>query len=263
MKSKIVEKIKLNKKYSGICDEVVLQEIENCLKKNKDFSEEELIKEVRRRLHLSYASFQTRGKKKIKKYFELLKKGEDVADDLLSVNLSTKERLENYDEIYFWIFSLIKKPKIIVDLGGGFNVFSFPYMRLKNVKYFTYDINEDDVELLNKYYELMVNKGLIGNASILDIRDFDKIRKLLKCDVIFLFKVLDVLDVDGHKTSEELIVKLFKKTKFVVVSFAIRTLTRKRMNYPNRKWFELVCVRRNWKFEKKEFGNEIFYVVKN
>jgi len=258
MMSKIIEKIKSNKKYSGICNEIVVKEIENCLKKKSDIGEEELIKEVRRRLHLSYVSFQTRGKRKIKKYFELLKKGEDVIDDLLSVNLSTRERLKNYDKVYSWIFSLVGKPKVIADLGGGFNVFSFNYMNLKSVKYFNYDVNEDDSKLLNKYYGLMKRKGLNGGANILDIRDFDKIRKLSKCDVIFLFKVLDVIDVNGHKVSEELIVELFRKTKFIVVSFAVCSLSGRRMNFPNRKWFELVCSRRKWNFEKKRIWKRNF-----
>ena len=283
-----VEKIKSGKKYRNISDGVVEREVVMFLNGSGyelgDVGEVEVVKEVRKRLHLKYASFQTKGKKKIEKYLdelEVLRKGGkdvldfEIIDKLLSVSLSTKERLDLYEEIYSKIFEITGKPKVIVDLGGGLNAFSYSYMGLSSVKYYSYDIDDEDVRLLEKYFDVMSNEGkgsglkgksfggLKGKAGILDVRDFSEVEKLPKSDVVFLFKVVDVIDDKGHKISEELIEKLFDKTKFVVVSFATRTLTRQRMNHPNRKWFELVCSRKGWEFKRLEFDNEVFYVVKN
>ena len=190
-----------------------------------------------------------------------LKEGKDIDDKLLSVSVSTKERLKDYEEIYENIFKITRTPSVILDLGGGFNVFSFPYMNLPSVKYYSYDISDEDIKLINKYSKIMKANGLEGKAEILNIKDSKNVEKLPKSDVVFLFKVLDVIDDKGHKTSEELIKTLFKKTKFIVASFATRTITRKKMNYPNRKWFELMCDRNSLNFKSFKTNNEVFYIV--
>ena len=78
-----------------------------------------------------------------------------------------------------------------------------------------------------------------------------------------MFKLIDLIDKQNHKPSEELITNLFKnkKTKFIVASFATKTLTRKSMNHPNRKWFELMLKRNNLKFNSFNTNNEIFYII--
>ena len=267
---KIVKKIKENKKYRGIADEVVEGEVKRYLKEGGDKISS--IKEVRKRLHLKYASFQTKGKRKIERYLDELKKDVnnfEIIDKLLSVSLSTKERLSDYEEIYSRIFNVVGAgdggvvASRVVDLGGGLNGFSFSYMNLDNLTYYSYDIDVEDSRLLNQFFKIMKSNGLNGKADILDIRNSDEVKKLPKSDVVFLFKVVDVIDDKGHGNSEKLIEVLFDKTKFVVVSFATRTITRRKMNYPQRKWFELMCERRGWKFKRLDFDNEIFYVIES
>ena len=63
------------------------------------------------------------------------------------------------------------------------------------------------------------------------------------------------------KTSEELIKIMINKTKFIVASFATKTITRKPMNLPKRKGFELMLQRINLKFTTIETDNEIFYII--
>ena len=120
---------------------------------------------------------------------------------------------------------------------------------------------KEDMKFLNNYFKIMKSKGLIGKARILDIRDCNAISNLPLSDIILLFKVIDIIDKKTHKPSEELINQLIKKTKFIVISFATKTITRKKMKYPKRKWFELMLERLNLKFKIIEFDNEIFYVV--
>ena len=262
----ILTQVKQNKKYKSISDIIVLNEIKNYLGKNRitKISKQD-IKEIRNSLHKSYASFQTKKKNKIQKYLDELKQNTnnpEITNKLLSITLSTKERLNNYKKIYKEIFNITGKPKIILDLGAGFNVFSFPLMNLSMAEYYSYDINETDINHLNQYFQIMKSQGLYGKAGILDLRDSREISSLPSSDMTFLFKVIDIIDKENHKQSEELLKQLIKKTKFIIASFATKTITRKSMNFPNRKWFELMLDRNNLKFQTITTDNEIFYVIK-
>jgi len=264
MKNNLLNQIKKNKKYKFISDAVVKKEIKDYLKDNKNASEKKAIKYIRSKLHKTYSVFQTKKKKKINNLLEELKKTKtkkeflEIINNLLSSVISTKERLKEYPLIYKNIFKITGNPKTITDLGAGLNPFSTPYMNLKKLKYNSYDIDENDIKLLNKFFKIIKIKG---KASILDIRDNSKISNLPPTDIIFLFKVIDLIDNKNHKPSEELINQLIKKTKFIVVSFATKTVTRKEMNFPDRKWFELMLERNSLKFKNFQTENEIFYVI--
>lgn len=265
--------VKANKKYNAISDEIVLNEINNYISKNKlKIISKQDVKNIRNSLHKSYASFQTKHKNKTSNYLDELedkiKKNKnitDVTDKLLSISISTKERISNYRHIYNEIFKITSIPKSIIDLGSGFNPFSYPLMNLKELNYYAYDINNEDINFLNKYLKIMKQRGLNGRAQILNIRDLEKISKLPSSDVIFMFKLIDIIDTQNHKPSEHLIKFLFdsNKTKFIVASFATKTLTRKPMNFPGRKWFEIMLKRIGLKFQAIKTDNEIFYVIYN
>ncbi len=257
--------VKQNKKYHSIADEIIQDEINSYLKKNKitEISKQD-IKEIRNQLHKSYASFQTRHKNKIKQYLEELRENthnKEIINKLLSITLSTKERLDSYSEIYPKIFQITGTPKTILDLGCGFNPFSYPLMNLKNLSYYAYDINEEDINCLNEYFKIMKTRGLTGTAKILNINDKEKLSCLPPSNIILLFKVIDILDKNNHKPSEELIKILINKTSFIVASFATKTLTRRTMNHLDRKWFELMLQRNNLNFQTIKTDNEIFYVI--
>ena len=188
----------------------------------------------------------------------------EINEKLLSIALSTKERLPQYEEFYDKIFDITEKPNTIIDLGSGLNPLSFPFMKLNKLDYYSYDIDVEDKEFLNKYFKIMEKKGLNGKAEILDVRDLDKIKKLPKSDIVFMFKLVDLIDEKGRrkkKISEELIKTLLEKTKFVVATFATKTLTRKSMNLPRRIGFEMMLARNQLKFEMFNIENEVIYVV--
>lgn len=265
--NQILEKVKAHKKYKSIADEVVIEEIKKYLKSNPNITniDKQLIKNIRKELHLSYASFQTKKKFQRKKYLQQIQKklDKDLTEKLLLITLSTKERLKDYPILYKKIFKITGQPKSVIDLGCGLNPTSFPYMNLANkkLKYYAYDIDEEDINFLNDYFTVMKKHGLNGRAAILDLRNKEKVSTLPSSDIIFLFKVIDVLDKKDHKTSEELIKTLITKTNFIVASFATRTITRKKMNFPTRKWFELMLERNNLTFQTIETDNEIYYIV--
>lgn len=282
MIQEILKKIKENKKYKNLSDIVVKKEIQNYFKNQKPNKTENItkqdIKNIRARLHKFYSSFQT--KKKNKKYLYLndlkkliniknssennIKDIENINNNLLSLTLSTKERLNDYSELYQQIFKITGNPETIIDLGSGLNPLSFPLMNLKKLNYYAYDIDEEDIKFLNQYFQIIKINGLNGKAAILDMRNLREISQIPSANIVFLFKIIDILNQSekNYKLSEEIIKKLITKSKYVVASFATKTITRKKMNYPNRKWFELMLKRNNLYFNIIKTDNEVFYVIK-
>jgi hypothetical protein len=263
------EKIKDNRKYKTLSDEIVLNEIDKYLKKNSTLikPDKEAVKEIRKNLHRIYSSYQTRKKFKRTVYLDKLKKAKnknkllEVTKELLSITLSTKERLKNYPLIYKKIFALTNDPKRIIDIGSGLNPLSYPFMDKKELVYHAYDIDESDIDYLNNYFSLMKKYGLNGYASILDINDFDKIKNLPDADIVFMFKLIDILDTKKNKVSEGLLKILKDRYPYIVISFATKTLTQKNMFLPKRIGFELMLKRIGLKFDSFSIENEIFYIV--
>lgn len=267
-----IKKVKENKKYKSISEDIVRKEIDKYKKRYQSdvddiYDEKFALKKIRKELHRLYSSYQTKGKKKRVAYLEELKKDStnlEIVDKLLSTTVSTKERSEYYVDVYKKIFEITGKPKTILDLGSGLNPLSLQYMNLQSLSYYAYDIDLDDIKFLNDYFKIMKNKGVNGKAEILDIRDLEKISNLPSSDVIFMFKVYDLIvpkNKKERKLGEELIKLLIRKTKFIVVSFATKTLTRRSMKLPIRRGFELMLERNNLKFENFSIENEVFYVV--
>jgi len=265
--NQILEQVKKHKKYSSISNTIVKKEILSYLIINPKttLADKQTIKEIRAKLHRVYSSYQTRKKGKRNIYLEELKKDPeniDITNQLLSITLSTKERLNSYQEIYKKIFKITGKPKTIIDIGAGLNPLSFPYMKLKQLTYFAYDIDLEDIKFLNKYFKIMKIKG---KAKIMDVRELNNLKKLPSSDITFMFKLIDLIDSKSkrkNKISEELITYLLKnKTKFIVASFATHTLTRKSMNLPRRRGFELMLERNQLSFKIIKTSNEVFYII--
>lgn len=272
MESQLIDKflveIKKGRKYKTISDEIVLNEIKSYFKSNPNISKLEKIhiKEIRSKLHYLYSSY-LRGKKnkREKLLVELRKnpKNKEIIKKILETSVSAKERLEDYEEIYEKIFKIAGRPSSIVDLGCGLNPFSFYFMNLKELDYYAYDIDEEDVKFLNQYFEIMKQYGLRGKAEILDAKNLEKIKNIPDSDLIFMFKLMDLIREKKKKIIEELIGILMHKTKFLAISFATKTLSGKSMNLPRRTGFELMLKRLNFKFHLIKTRNEIFYVIYN
>lgn len=205
------------------------------------------IKNVRCVLHSVTGAYSKKGK--IGKRERLLAK-EDY-DGILKSSVSTRER--SYGLLYEEIFSITSRPKKIIDYGAGINPVSLH--KYPGIFVFALEINKNDVDFLNKYFIKLKN----GKAELFDLNKTEKLSKF-KGDVGLLFKVVDVLDLSkGHKNAEKIICAM--NVKWLVVSFATKTLSGKDMNFPYRGWFERLCERLKWKYKKLIKPNEIFYVV--
>ncbi len=262
-----IEKIKENKKYQSISDDIVIKEIQNYMRKyqadtDEIYDDKFAIKVIRKELHRLYSSYQTKGKKKRDEILKNLKKDDlSTINKILETTLATKERMPNYSTIYQKIFKITGNPKSIIDLGCGLNPVSIPYMNLSSIKYHCYDIDESDIVFLNKLFKKI---NVDGKAKILDARDLDELAKLSKSDVIFMFKLYDLIVPKNRKLKkigEEIINLLMTKTNHLVASFATKTLTRKSMKLPRRIGFEMMLDRNQLAYELIETDNEIYYVI--
>ncbi|MBS3093431.1 hypothetical protein J4456_02515 [Candidatus Pacearchaeota archaeon] len=274
--NELITKIKQNKKYNSIADNIIKKEIQRYIQKNKEPVTKKdiqiLIKNVRAQLHRLYASYQTKKKSQIQLLLGKLKsaihdndseKIKDCTNELLSITISTKERLPKYKEIYEKIFEITGKPKIICDFGSGLNPFSIPLINIPHVAYYAYDIDEKDVTILNDYFQIMKH-SVDGKAEVIDL-EYINWKKIPTSDLILMFKVIDLIDTKSkrkNKISEEIIINALNgKTKNVIASFATRTLTRKPMNLPRRIGFEKMLERNKLQFQTFSIENEIFYVI--
>lgn len=277
----ILNAVKKNKKYEPISDELLNDEIEKYFKKNpksinnidktKSKKFKQIISEIRKNLHLISGSFKTNKKidtsdllLKLEKAFNDNSKQEilQLHKKILKTSISSYERLENYKSLYAQIFKFTKKPKSIIDLGCSLNPISYIFTNLNELRYYAYDINKDDISLLKKYFVLMKRyTKLNGDAEILNILKINSIKNIPYADVCFMFKVIDPIEyTKGHKSSESIIKNI--NCKYIVASFATKTLSGKSMNYPYRGWFERMLNRIELSFEKILFENEVFYVIK-
>ena len=228
----------------------------------------QLIKELRKNLRRTYGVFQL--DKEIKERQQLVeelvtknpKNGKNLVERILATHASTKERLLFYEELYRKIFLMTGKPQRVLDLGSGLNPFSIPLMHLRKLDFSAYDISDEEVNTLTDFFAFLQrqNKHFSGHAETLDLFHWEQLKKLKKADVCFLFKMTDVLDRGkGHKATESVLREV--PARFVVISFPTKTLSGKRMNFPKRRWIELLCNRLGFSFRVLQFPNEVFYVI--
>ena len=271
----LIEEIKKKKELRGIDNNFVRQYLikhfhqepkqlrllqENFNPKSKTYAL--VIKNVRAQLRRVYGLFRDDAKER-KSIFETLLKASSakraLLQKILSTHASTQERLPIYRDLYSKIFAITTKPKIILDLGCGINPFSFPFMELTECNYYAYDINEEEITSLNSLFQLLhkENSSFTGKAIVADILSVT----FPKADLCFLFKMTDVIDQGkGHSRTEELLKKIH--AKYIVISFATKTMSGKAMTAPRRSWMEWLCKRLGYEYRVLEFENELFYVVK-
>lgn len=229
----------------------------------------QIVKELRKNLRRAYGLFQLDTDLHTRQQLvkELVEKNpkewRKKIEQILATHASTAERLFFFEKLYVQIFAIMGKPKRIIDLGCGLHPYAIPLMKLKKIEYYAYDISEEELHLFEEFFQFLQKKNpsFRGHAAVLDLLRREQLKQLPKADVCFLFKMTDVLDQGkGHKVTEAVLREV--PARFVVVSFPTRTMSGKPMNYPKRKWFELLCNRLGWEFTVLEFPNEVFYVVR-
>ncbi len=223
--------------------------------KNKKFKE--ITKIIRKELYSSYGLYQVKKQWKKELLLNDLKNNQDLQKgsiEILRLHSSSRERLNEYKKIYSEIFRITSKPKIIIDLACGLNPCSLVLINFKG-NCFAYDIG-NEIEFLNKYFEVVKKFGLNGKAFIKDITsDFN----FKKGDICLLFKFLDLIK-DRVNFFKNLIKSL--KCKYLIVSFSKKTISLKNMKQVERKWFNNLLKKLHLKYSLLDFENESFYVIR-
>jgi len=226
-----------------------------------------IIKDVRASLRKVYGLFRTREQElKRKELLEELSVSpahlRSICQAILDTHPPTRERLPFYENFYRKLFRITGEPSSILDLGCGLNPFSLVFMKAKTVTYYAYDIDEEEISLLNKFFAQLHkhNPAWKGRADILDLLHWARLSHLKKMDLCFLLKMTDVLDRGkGHKATEAVIRMV--PAGYVVVSFPTLTMSGRKMNVPQRRWIEWMCRRLGYGYAVLEFETEIFYVL--
>lgn len=250
-KSDIVKEIKKKKELSGLADLIIIKTLDEYLNKNK-FSDKEisslseknfklLIKEVRSILRLNFGRFQISKKK-----FDFASNNDYLS--ILKTHTSTRERISFYPKLKEIIKDL--KVKSILDLACGLNPIA---LASENYDYAAYDIDENELQLLNDFFR---EKKINGKALFSDIVDKNEIYP--KSDICFLFKILDIV-----KNKEEVSRHLLKtlKCNYILVSFATKTLSGKPMKVKRREWFESILKNLSLDYKTFRSDNELFYLA--
>ena len=250
-----LEEVKNKKEFRKLSDDLVSRVLVKVSEKydvTEKKDQKKIVKETRAKLRELYSAFRMRNFTKKNKFLEVMEDWEnkEICKKILQVHLSTRERVDHYEELYEKIKKYVDF-KSVLDVGCGLNVFSMPWMG--RVDYYGIDVNEEDVEFCNDYLEKF---GLRGGVRWGDVLSFDR---FLKAQVCFMFKVLEGFESLDRGITEKLLDKI--ESRYFVVSFATRSLGGgKRISSRRLKWFEKIV--EGQVLEKFELGDEIYFVVK-
>ena len=257
MNRKLIEKIISRKEYS----QLPRKDVELAFEKfDKDkYSDEEKVKLTRKLLREIFSSFTSQ------KLLSLKNKNKDW---ILRKHLSTRERLPYYEEIYKRVLKNLGRKISVIDLGSGINGFSYSYFPL-NVNYLAIEAMGQLVDLMNFYFE---KEKLRGRAIHLSLFELDKVKKIIKeCGlaplgvpqtiesrgkVIFLFKIIDSLEMLKRDYSKKLILEIGCLADRIVVSFAVKSMGR-RIRFKARRDWIINFIQKNFKMiDDFELGGE-------
>jgi 16S rRNA (guanine(1405)-N(7))-methyltransferase len=242
----------------------ILQE-KNYNEKSKEF--DELKKYVRKRLREVHGVFVKDRLPEEKRVSFLqaiktapLEKEIEILKKVLASHQSTIERLESYSELYGLLFKE-KKPKKILDLGCGYNPFSYKFLGCAP-EYVAVDINEEDSAFIKSYFQ---HKKIKGETLTLDLTEDSCLKLITKIsknsDFCFLFKLLDSLEAKKRGSSKNLVKHL--NSRVLVVSFPLKTIGGRNNITGKRKWFEKIIKEGNYESEELILGSEKYYVLKH
>ena len=229
MNEELLKKIIEKKEFSQLPKkdvELVFEKFEN--KELNDYQKLKLTRDLLRKI---YSSFSSR---------KLLRevKGRDV-EWFLNKHKSTKERLPFYGDIYKKIFLGVTEKEIsVIDLGAGINGLSYNFFpKNLKIKYIGIEAVGQLVDLMNKFF---LNEKINGKAIHESLFELEKIKKIIEKQkrprIVFLFKVIDSLELIERNYSKKLLKEIAPLADRIAVSFATRSLGRRSEFSARRNW---------------------------
>ncbi len=227
MNKSILSKIREKREFSQLPEKDVEMAFEQFARRQAN--EEEKIKLTKELLRKIFSAFISK---------KLLSLKNKEPEWILRKHISTKERLNHYEEIYRRIFGDYKKATVI-DLGAGINGFSYGFFTKLGVKtdYTAIESVGQLVELMNFYFN---NNKINGKAVHLSLFELGKVKEIIEREknpkIVFLFKVIDALESLKTDYSKNLIFELVPLVNKVVVSFATKSLGNRQNFKAKRNW---------------------------
>jgi hypothetical protein len=224
----IIKKIIEKKEFS----ELPIKDVEKAFSKfnRPNYLDEEKIKFTRDLLRKIYSVFLSK---------KLLVCKEKDFEWFLNKHISTRERFQNYLELYKRIFANFGKNLFVYDLGCGINGFSYPYFKKinKNVFYLGIEAINQLVRIQNEYFKKNKFSARIFHESLFNIPNIKKILKYGKNPkIIFLFKIFDSLEMLEKDFSKKLLMAVVPCVDLVIISFATRSLVARKKFRSSRNW---------------------------
>jgi len=238
-KSELIKKIIEKKEFSQLPEKDV--EIAFSHFEKRQTSDEEKIRLTRELLHKVFGSF--------------------TSQKLLSPKNKSYER----------ILKEFENKKInIIDLGAGVNGFSYKYFEKKG-DYIAIESVGQLVNLMNNYFKENKISGVAYHESLFNLKKIKKIiletgvllpkeptmvEKVKILRIIFLFKVLDSLEMLERDYSKKLLKEIAPLADKVVISFATRSMIKQKKFKVERHWI-LDFIKENFKvLDDFELGGE-------
>jgi len=224
-KIELLQKIILKREFSQLPLEDVKLALSHFIKRN--VSDEEKIKLTRELLHKVYGAFLSK---------KLLSPKNKDEEWILRKHLSTRERLPYYKNLYQRILPE-NESFVVFDLGAGINGFSVKYFK-KDIDYIGIEAVGQLVDSTNNYFLKNNQKNKkIYHESLFNLSKIKEIiSSIKKPKIVFLFKVLDSLEMLERGYSKKLLIEISSIVDKVVVSFATRSMLRREKFKANRNW---------------------------
>jgi len=252
-KDELIQKITLKKEFSQLPKKDVELAFEKFDKpRNADYQKLKLTRQFLRKI---YSSFTSR---------KLLNVKDMKVDYVLNKHKSTKERFSYYEKVYERIFKGIKEKEIsVIDLGTGVNGFSYGFFKNKKINYVGVEAVGQLVGLVNYFFKKEKINGKVFHLSLFELDEVkDLIKKQEKPRIIFLFKVIDSLEVIERDYSKKLLKEIAPLADKIVLSFATRSLGKKSKFSAQRLWIKKF-IEENFKIlEEFEFGGEKYIIFR-
>jgi len=252
-KEELIKKITEKKEFS----QLPKKDVEMAFNKfdKPSYLDEEKIKLTRDLLRKVFSVF-TSGK--------LLNIKDKEPEWILRKHISTRERFDYYPELYLRLLKEFNKENInIFDLGAGINGFSYNFFP-KKTSYLGIEGMNQLVELMNYYFKKRDLKGAAIHESLFEIEKVKGFIKQVKGKrIIFLFKVIDSLEMIKGDYSKTLLRELTPLVDKVVLSFATRSLIKRQKFKTNRNWIK-EFIKDNFEIlDEFELGTEKYLVFRS
>lgn len=256
-KEELIKKITEKKEFSDLPEEdveIVFQKFDN-----SKYSDEEKIKLARDLLRRVYSVF-TSGKLLNKKIID-----KKSPEEILKKHVSTRERYRFYPELYHKLLERedSKSEVSVIDLGAGINGLSYDFFpKSKKVNYLGVEAVGQLANLMEYYFD----RNKFKNAAALkkSLFNLEEIKRIIKGTkkprIVFLFKVIDSLEMVRRDYSKKLLLEITPLVERVTISFATKSLGRQKKFFADRKWIK-AFIQKNFKIEDEfEISGERYFV---